>query len=399
MNNTARTALLSSVVSGIVSVLVVTGTERILTITPSGKAQNSVTTEQRTPPIQIADQNNIVETVKLAEPAVVSVAISKNVLVVQRFDERNRFFNGQPVDGSQSDGNGTRLRQIGGGTAFFVSADGLLMTNKHVVSDETAQYSVLLNDGRTLEAKVVGQDPVNDIALLKVEGSNFPYLSISDETTPLLGQSVIAIGNSLGEFRNTVSVGVISGLQRNIVAGGAGGDIEKLSRILQTDAAINEGNSGGPLVSTDGRVLGMSTAVATGAQNIGFAIPAQDLQRVLVSYQKYGHIVRPYIGIRYVPITPDLAEEQKLPVNIGALVLRGGSPGETAVAANSPAEKAGIKEHDIIQSIDEEELTEEFGVADYIQSRLPGDRVILHVLRDGKTLDIAVTLDEWKTAR
>jgi len=337
------------------------------------------------------------ETVQRTEPAVVSVLITKDVPIMEQyFEGQDDFFSPFGFQFPRYRQNGTEQREVGGGSAFFVSADGLLMTNKHVVDDEEASYTVFLNDGKKLSAKVVATDPTNDIALLQVEGRNYPYLEISDED-PILGQTVIAIGNALGEFRNTVSVGVVSGLSRSIVAGGArGGVSEQLSRIIQTDAAVNQGNSGGPLLDLTGRVIGMNTAVASSAQNIAFALPSGDLTRVLQSYTQYGRIVRPYIGIRYTMINKALQEENKLDYDYGALIAKGDTPTDLAVIPGSPADKAGLEENDIILAADGEKLTEENPVMTIIQRKMPGDTLKLNISHDGSEKEVTVTLEEWK---
>lgn len=339
----------------------------------------------------------IIDVVSTAEPAVVSVIISKDLPVIERYFEQIPFgntpFNIQLPRQRQL---GTERQEVGGGTAFFVSEDGLLMTNRHVVSDESAVYSVLLNDGRTLEAKVLARDALTDIALLQVEGTDFPALSLSTNDDPALGQTVIAIGNALAEFRNTVSVGVISGLQRDITAGNAlQGTTERLTSIIQTDAAINQGNSGGPLLDLQGNVIGMNTAVASGAQNIGFAIPVSDLRRVLESYQSFGRIVRPYLGVRYRMLTPELAEEKDLSVTEGALIVRGTEPGEIAIVPDSPAAKAGLQEGDVILKAGTTPLTEQSALSSIVQRLQPGGTLTLTILRDGKEREVEVMLEEW----
>jgi len=346
---------------------------------------------------EVRAESPVIEVVSAAEPAVVSVIISKNLPVIERFYDRiplgDSPFNFEIPRLRQM---GTELQEVGGGTAFFVSEDGLLMTNRHVVSDEDALYSVLLNDGRTLTAKVLARDALTDIALLKVKGTDFPALRLSSSNEPVLGQTVIAIGNALAEFRNTVSVGVISGLQRTITAGNpAEGTTERLTQILQTDAAINQGNSGGPLLDLQGSVIGMNTAVASGAQNIGFAIPVSDLRRVLHSYQSFGRIVRPYLGVRYVMLTPALAEEEKLSVTQGALITKGEEPGEIAIVPDSPAAKADLREGDVIVKAGETALTEQADFSGIIQRMLPGDTLTLTILRDGREREVTVTLEEW----
>jgi S1-C subfamily serine protease len=213
----------------------------------------------------------------------------------------------------------------------------------------------------------------------------------------MLGQQVIAIGNSLGEFKNTVSVGVISGLSRTITAGDQfGGGTEELRSIIQTDAAINQGNSGGPLLDANGNVIGMNTAIAQGAQNIGFAIPAQELKRALASYQKNGRIVRPYLGVRYVPITKELKEKNHLAYDEGVLIIRGDDATDLAVIPGSPADKAGLEENDIILEIDGVKLTDDTSLATIIRGKSAGDTVKLKISHHGEEKTVTVTLEEQR---
>jgi len=358
-------------------------------------------------PAASSQEDLIVQTVKRAEPAVVSVIITKDLPKLEQVYQDTPLGNdfGLPNDPffrqfmmriPQMRQNGTQKTEVGGGTAFFVTSDGLLMTNKHVVEDSAAEYTILLNDGRKLPATVVARDSVNDIALLQVKGSGFSALSIDPNDQVDLGQTAITIGNALGEFRNTVSVGVVSGLQRSITAGGPGGDSEKLDQIIQTDAAINSGNSGGPLLSSRGEVIGMNTAVSSVGQNIGFALPARELRRVLASFQKNGRIVRPYIGVRYVPVTQDLKDRNKLSVDYGVLVMRGATPADLAVIPGSPADKAGIVENDIILEADGIKLTPSVSFQQIITAKAPGDTVTLKVLSKGSEKTVTVTLEELK---
>ncbi len=344
-------------------------------------------------------EEQTVRVVQQAEPAVVSVIISEELPVLQQemqtipspFGDQFNFQVPRMVQ------KGTQLQEVGGGTAFFVSSDGLLLTNKHVVSDTNAQYTVLLNDGRKVPATVVARDPSSDIALIKVEGSGFTPLTVASTDNLKLGQTAIAIGNALGEFRNTVSVGVISGLSRSITAGaGNGGGVEQLEQIIQTDAAINRGNSGGPLLNSRGEVIGMNTAVASDAQNIGFAIPAPELRRALESFTKNGHIVRPYLGVRYAPITPALQSTNKLAFGTGVLVVHGDAVSDVAVLPGSPAEKAGLKEGDIILEADGITLTPDTSLAHIVQTKQPGDTLLLKIARDGKVMDVKVVVEEKK---
>ena len=377
MDSSIRSAILASAFTSLLVSGIVLFAVPKLTMQPMGAEREEI---PENTPDEMMEENDgdeedaedvssaIVAAVKKAEPAVVSVIISKDLPVLERYYE-NPFGDGASpfefgIPRSRDTGE-TERREVGGGTAFFISSDGLLMTNKHVASDEEADYTVLLNDGRKLDAKVVARDPGNDIALLQVEGSDFPSLSFASGDAEL-GETVIAIGNALGEFRNTVSVGVVSGLSRSITAGG-GGETERLDRILQTDAAINRGNSGGPLLNAGGEVIGMNTAVAAGGKNIGFAIPAPDLKRALESYEKSGRIVRPYLGIRYMPITPELKEKNSLSFDYGILIVRGETPSDLAVIPGSPADKASIRENDIILEADGERLTLETSLASIVQ--------------------------------
>ncbi|MFA6259635.1 MAG: trypsin-like peptidase domain-containing protein [Candidatus Peribacteraceae bacterium] len=348
----------------------------------------------------IREESAIIEAVNTAQDAVVSVIVTKDLPVIEQYYER-----GNPFDGFFDDSflnpfefqipqyrqKGTEEREVGGGTAFFVTSEGLLLTNKHVVADKEANYTVLLNNGTRQAATVVAQDPVTDIALLQVEGENFPALDLAQDDLQL-GQTVIAIGNALGEFRNTVSVGVISGLKRNVTAGGIGSPAERLESIIQTDAAINQGNSGGPLLNTEGAVVGMNTAIAAGAQNIGFAIPASDLRRALESYREHGRILRAFLGVRYIPITKTLQERNNLQYDYGVLVVRGDEPEDLAVTPGSPADKAGIAENDIILEVDGQKLTLEHSLASVIRRKAPGDTVKLRIAHRGEEKVISVTL-------
>lgn len=343
--------------------------------------------------------SDITEVVEKVDPAVVSVIVTKDLPILERYyvnpfgdDDLNPFFNfGVP----QYREKGTEEREVGGGTAFFISFDGLLLTNKHVVSDTEAKYTVLLNDETKLEAEVLARDPGNDIAILKVTGDDFPALEIAPEGSELkLGQTVIAVGNALGEFRNTISTGVISGLSRTITAGSAGGrSVEQLDQIIQTDAAINRGNSGGPLVNIAGQVIGMNTAIAASAQNIGFAIHFKDLRRAIKSYEEHGTIVRPFLGIRYMPVTEELKEKNSLPYDYGVLIVRGEDPTDLAIVPGSPADKAGLSENDIILEFDGEKLTLENPLSKMVLNKAPGDEVTMKVFSRGEEKEIKVTLE------
>jgi len=290
---------------------------------------------------------------------------------------------------------GTEERQVSSGSGFFISEDGLIATNRHMVEDKEAEYWILLNDGGKLKAKVMALDPLQDIAILKIESAiseKHNFIPLADSDKIKVGQTVIAIGNALGEFQNTVSVGVISGLHRSIIASGALSGETALSELIQTDAAINPGNSGGPLLDLGGRAIGINTAIARGAENIGFALPIDIVKKDIADIKEFGKIQYVYLGIRYAIISAQLKEEKKLSVDYGVLLVKGPNA-EPAVMANGPAQKAGIKEGDIILELEGEKITRTNTLASIINSRRAGEKISLKILREGKTLDILVTLE------
>ncbi len=348
----------------------------------------------------------VVNAVKKTNPAVVAITISKNVPVYEQYYERipspfrdffgDDFFGGFTVP--QLRQKGSELREVGGGSGFLVSADGYIVTNRHVVADENAEYTVFTNDGKKYDAKVIARDPALDLAVIKINGSGFEHLTFGDSDTLQVGQSVIAIGNALAEFRNTVSVGVVSGLSRTITASDRmGGNAESLDQLIQTDAGINPGNSGGPLINLAGEVIGVNVAMADGAENIGFALSSNSVKSIVESVQKTGKIVRPYLGIRYVEIDDALKEKNHLDVDYGVLVQRGTEVGDLAVIPGSPADKAGIVENDIILEIDGTKLTSDKSLSGIIRTKKVGDTVRLKVLSKGKEKTVTATLEEMKS--
>jgi serine protease Do len=255
-----------------------------------------------------------------------------------------------------------------------------------------------MSDGKQYTgAKVVSRDPLNDIAFIKINASGLPAAKLGDSTKVEVGQQVVAIGNALGQFQNSVTSGIISGIGRPITAGDQGSASEELSNLFQTDAAINPGNSGGPLVNLAGEVIGMNTAVAgQGSQNIGFAIPMNEVVPLIAGVKSSGKIVRPYIGVRYVLLTPEIAASNDLKTTSGAWLV--GTTGVPAVIAGGPADKAGIKDGDIITKIDGKSIDESHSPLSLIAGKKVGDKIVLTVVRDGKTQTISVTLQEAPTA-
>jgi len=277
------------------------------------------------------------------------------------------------------------------GTGFIVTSDGLIATNKHVVRGSQT-FTVTTAEGKTFDGKVVATDPTNDLALIKIEERGLPVADLGDSDRVQVGQWVIAIGNALGELQNTVTVGVISAKERSAQPSDSSGQSESLDGLLQTDAAINPGNSGGPLVNLSGQVIGINTAIAGNAQNIGFAIPVNDLKKDLDSYSKTGKILQPYMGVRYQTITKAVAKASNLPVQEGALLISLGRL--PAVTPDSPAAAAGLKEDDIITKINNDKITESLPLARLIRRYNPNDQVTLTVLRNGSELRLELTLGE-----
>ncbi len=350
--------------------------------------------------VTISENSAVVNVVKKASPAVVSIVISKDLSKIPGYG-RNSFgfdpfdqlfgFNRTTPQTPQE----PNVQKVGAGSGFFVSSNGLILTNKHVVSDTAASYTVLTSDGKSYEAKVVGSDPVNDIALVKIDIVNAPTLALASSDNLDIGQTVIAIGNSLGQYSNTVTVGVVSGIGRSITAGGNDG-AEQLEGVIQTDAAINPGNSGGPLLNIAGQVIGINTAIDQEGQSVGFAIPSNDVQKDLDSFNKTGKITRPLLGVRYLMITPDIAKQQKLPKEYGALVSRGQQISDVAVVPGSPADKAGIVENDIILEVNGQKLDEQHTLAGALRKFSTGDVLTLKLYRKGEEKTVQVTLEEAK---
>ena len=268
-------------------------------------------------------ENAVVNAVKASSPAVVSITISENVPVVENcpynpFQDLPPGFQQFFGDGSSGftepcDTGKTQLQTVGGGSGFIVSSDGLILTNKHVVSDTGASYTVLTNDGKTYPAKVLARDPNQDLAIVKIDATGLPTVTLGDSGSLQLGQTAIAIGNALGQFSNTVSVGVVSGLSRTVTAAAPDtGAQETIQGVIQTDAAINPGNSGGPLLNLEGQVIGINTAIASDAENIGFAIPIDQAKNDIASVESTGNIQAPYLGVRYEALDPTIASQNNL---------------------------------------------------------------------------------------
>ncbi len=294
----------------------------------------------------------------------------------------------------------SRYGQVGqaAGTGMVISKDGYIITNKHVVKG-AASATVIMSNGKTYkDVSIVGTDPLNDVAFLRIRNvKDLTPVVIGDSKTVRVGQSVVAIGNALGQYQNTVTTGIISGLGRPVLAAASDSDnesnTESLSDLLQTDAAINQGNSGGPLLNMSGQVIGMNTAIAADAQSIGFAIPIGATKGQIERLIKTGQVARAYIGVQYVAITPEVKAQYDLPVDAGDYVV---SQSGAAVQSGSPAAKAGIQDRDILLKVNDQTIGPGRSVSTLIGEFQPGDTVQLTVLRDGKELTKKVILGQYK---
>jgi serine protease Do len=333
--------------------------------------------------IQIVTEESVtIDTVKKVGPSVVTV---EEEISSQKTNNGNFSFGPFSIfNFPQQNAQPSEPQGIGSG--FIVSKDGLIITSKHVVSDIGAKYQIVTADGKNFKVEKIYRDPLNDVAILKItsQTGGLKPVIMGDSSNLQVGQFVIAIGTALGEFRSTVTTGVISGLGRGITAGSEfQGFVEKLDNVIQTDAAINPGNSGGPLLNSKAQVIGINTAVASGGQNIGFALPINIVKDSLRNFNQSGRFDRPYLGIEYEVLNPDVATYNNVPQ--GAYVQN--------VVANSPAEKAGILQGDIILSIDGKKIADQNNaVTMEITSKKIGDVVTLSIWRDGKTIEIKATL-------
>ncbi len=319
--------------------------------------------------IRTVEESAVIDVVDKVSPSVVSI-----VAKTTSFD---------PDRGAVTD-------QQGIGTGFIVDSNGTIVTNNHVVCTEGVDYAVVTKDGKTYDVKKIDLDPANDVGIIKIDAKNLPAVEFGDSDPAVLkaGQKVVAIGNALGQFQNSVTVGVVSGLGRGITAGGTGcsnqSGQETLQNVIQTDAALNPGNSGGPLLDLSGKVVGVNFAVSSNAQNIGFVIPINRVKTILDQYKKDGKIVKPYLGVVYQTIDSDVAKVQGVPQ--GAFVRR--------VVPGSPADKAGVEAGDIVTKINGQNLDETNDLVSILNGLKAGDKVTIEVYRDKQTKKLTTTLGE-----
>lgn len=334
----------------------------------------------------ISEESAVISAIDKALPSVVTVGISKTTSAQDLFElnPSDPFSPFRRIPGEEQ-----KVEQnIGSG--FIIAENGLIVTNKHVVADTEATYKILTSGGKTYEVKHISRDPLNDLAILKIDANNLQPLKLGNSSNLKLGQLVMAIGTPLGEFTNTVTSGIISGLKRGVVAGSPYAQyVERLDNVIQTDAAISPGNSGGPLINSLGEAIGVNTAVSQSGQNIGFAIPIQVVKDLIGNYNKSGGTIeRPFLGIRYQMITKQNAIVNE--VSEGAYVVQ--------VVDGSPAQKAGIVTGDIIIDFDGHRIKgdDDKTLQKLIASHKIGDHISLKLYRDGKTIEKTVTLEIFK---
>lgn len=327
--------------------------------------------------IKVVEEENVITgVVERVSPSVVTVGISQT----RRVGDIFQFDPFSPTE-SQPGRSSTIEQDIGSG--FVISQDGLIVTNKHVVSVSNAKYRVITKDDKSYDVVKIYRDPDNDLAIVKIAATGLTPIELGDSDKLKVGQMAIAIGTALGEFRNTVTVGVISGVGRGITAGGPfEASAEKLDNVIQTDAAINPGNSGGPLLNSSGQVIGVNTAVSSEGQGIGFALPINVVKDAVNNFNSTGQFNRPFMGVEYRMVTRQIAVLNEIPE--GAYIM--------SVVDGSPAEKAGVRSEDIITKINGDKLTTANDLARVVGKKKAGDTVELIIWRNEKEVILKVTL-------
>lgn len=381
-SNNAKPAV--EVKSGKGNAFAITLSSIALVVAGAGAVFSYLSFEKANTPITILDSGSDGNTVSFTEGTVADIVdkVSESVVSIVTSTKTTSYF-GQSYTGSAA------------GTGMIVTSDGYVLTNKHVI-DGATKINVVLDDGTTYEdVKVAATDPLNDVAFLKISDvSDLKPVTLGDSKTVSVGQQVIAIGNALGQYQNSVTSGIVSGTGRSLTASDSTGTkTEKLSDMIQTDAAINSGNSGGPLVNAAGEVIGINTATTSSAENMGFAIPISSVKGMLKQLTKTGKASRAYVGVYGVDITAEVAKEYNLPVSYGAYLYS--SSKYSSVIKDTPAEKAGLKDKDIITKVNNAKVGEQGSLSSLVGEYEPGDTVQLTVIREGKEIGIKVTLGSY----
>ena len=320
----------------------------------------------------VSEEEAVIKTYENLLPSVVSILITEKV---------------------SNDLGEVSLQETGGGTGFFISSDGYIITNKHVVLEKNVNYTVITNTNKEYVGSVLARDPLFDIAIMKIEGTGFKPAKLGDSDKIRIAQSVIAIGNVLTEFKNSVTRGIISGVGRTITASGSN-ITETIEGAIQTDASINPGNSGGPLVNLNGEVIGINTAIYRSGEALGFALPINLAKDALAKFKKYGEIKRTFLGVRYIMLNRYLSFANKLPVQEGAYVLKEIPSGEPTIIPDGPAEAAGIKPGDVILEVNGQKLSAMNSLSAAISKYDPDVQITLKVLRSGTEYTLKATLGE-----
>jgi serine protease Do len=335
--------------------------------------------------LRFDEQEATIRAIEKVQPAVVNIVVYGQENLVS-------------IDLSTGKQTKTNKRvEKGAGTGFLITADGYILTNKHVVNAASSypEYEVILNNNKKYKATLISKDPINDLAVLKiVDGNKFSYVELGDSNNLKIGTSVIVIGNALGQYQNSATKGIVSGLGRHIVASDQIGYSESLDNVIQTDAEINLGNSGGPLVDLAGKVIGVNVALDQSGSAIGFALPINDVKSAITSVLKTGKITRPYLGIHYIMITPEIVAQNNLARSTGALIIRGNN-GEPGIMANSPAGYAALAEGDIIFEVNAVKVDGKNTLLSIIQKFAPGSKIGLKIQRGDNTIVKVVTLGEF----
>jgi serine protease Do len=361
-------AFIAGILGGVIAVRVLP--ERVTSL-------NNTSTGQKI----VSSQSELISSIaKEVSPSVVSI----NVDIKTQSNNLRMFFGIEDDEQSEA-----------AGTGFIVSSDGVIVTNKHVIPENASKVSVTTSDGKTYDnVEVLARDPRSgyDIAFLKIKNvSNLKPAKIGDSSKMVTGDAVIAIGYALGEFENTVTSGIISGLGRPVTAGDGDGTAESLTNLFQTDAAINSGNSGGPLLNMNGEVIGINTAIASNAQNIGFSIPTNDVKAQITSILEKGKLQIPYLGVRYVMLTPQIKARYDLATDEGAWLKAAND--KQAVINGSPADKAGLKEGDIIVKVNGQKIDQDNPLASVLGKYKIGETIEITYNRDGKEIKTKATLE------
>ncbi len=385
MNQKLGFFTLTIIVAVLCGIVAASGTVLLIQSATPTSTNNTADTDSEIH-ITTVDESAIPKIVKNTTASVVSIIIKKQESAAAQYYSNNPFFFGEPFDTNELNNTNTEPVEVGAGSGFVASSDGLILTNRHVVSDTKAEYDVVFTDGTSFTGTVVDRDEVYDLAVLKIDPGEkeLTPLPLGNSDQLEQGQAVIAIGNTVGQYHNTVTKGIISGLSRTLQDGYSG--------LIQTDAAINPGNSGGPLIDVAGNVIGINTAIDRSGEGIGFAIPINYAKVDLASIEAKGYIAHAGLGVRYQAIDEQVAKANKLAYDYGAYLV--GQGDYLAVVPGSAADKAGLQSGDIVLEVDGVKVDADHPLQSLISNRAIGDTVTLHIVHQGSEKDVSITLEE-----